>query len=91
MPGTAPGSMIVDPNASPTIIRVMAFGGSEFLEKNVKDIAEIRAIMVAYRSVWIDVIGLGSQEKTGRSRSTFETAPVGYGGCRKCASTRQGG
>ena len=63
MPGTAPGSMIVDPNATPTVIRVMAFGGSEFLEKEVKDVSEIRAIMVAYRSVWIDVIGLGSQEK----------------------------
>ena len=62
-PGTAPGSMIVDPNANPTIIRVMAFGGSEFIEKEVKDIAEIHAIMAAHRSLWIDVIGLGSQEK----------------------------
>lgn len=62
-PGTAPGSMIVDPNANPTVVRVMAFGGVEFLEREIKDISEIRSIMVAYRSVWIDVIGLGSQQK----------------------------
>jgi len=62
-PGTAPGSMIVDPNANPTVIRVIAFGGKEFLEREINEIAELRAIMVAYRSVWIDVIGLGSQEK----------------------------
>ena len=40
----------------------MAFGGTEFLEREVKDIAEIRAITISYRSVWIDVTGLGSQE-----------------------------
>ena len=75
-PGTAPGSMIVDPNANPTIIRVMAFGGSEFLEKEVKDIAEIRAIMVAHRSLWIDVIGLGSQEKLAALAQLLQLHPL---------------
>ena len=55
--------MIVDPNANPTSIRVLAFGGNEFIEREIHDIAELRSIMVAYRTVWIDVIGLGSQEK----------------------------
>lgn len=55
--------MVVDPNASPTTIRVMAFSGSDFIEKEIKDIDELRAIRVAYRSVWIDVIGLGSEDK----------------------------
>ena len=47
--------MNIDPAANPTVIRVMAFNGSEFLEKEIKDIDEIRAIRDAYRSVWIDV------------------------------------
>ena len=75
-PGTAPGSMIVDPNANPTSIRVMAFGGSEFLEREIKDIAEIRSIMVAYRSVWIDVIGLGSEEMLGAMAQLLHLHPL---------------
>ncbi len=75
-PGTAPGSMIVDPNADPTIIRVMAFGGGEFLEREIKDIAEIRSIMVAYRSVWIDVIGLGSQQKLAELAQLLQLHPL---------------
>ena len=55
--------MIVDPFAKPTIIRVMAFNGAEFLEKEISSVDEIRAIRVAYRSVWIDVTGLGSEDK----------------------------
>jgi magnesium transporter len=53
--------MVVDPEAFPTKIRVMGFCGSDFLEKEITDIEEIRAIRVAYRSVWIDVTGLGSE------------------------------
>jgi magnesium transporter len=62
-PGTAPGSMIVDPNATPTSVRVMAFSGADFMEKEIKEIDELQAIRVAYRSVWIDVTGLGSEDK----------------------------
>lgn len=62
-PGSAPGSMNVDPSANPTTIRVMAFNGAELLEKEILDIDEIRAIRVAFRNVWIDVTGLGSEDK----------------------------
>lgn len=61
-PGSAPGSMNVDPNANPTTIRVIAFNGADLLEKEIQDIDEIQAIRVAFRSVWIDVTGLGSEE-----------------------------
>ena len=75
-PGTAPGSMIVDPNANPTVVRVMAFGGGEFLEREVNDVSEIRSMMVAYRSVWIDVIGLGSQQKLAALAQLLQLHPL---------------
>jgi magnesium transporter len=62
-PGSAPGSMIVDPNAFATTVRVVAFGGADFLDKELQNVEELRAIRLAYRSVWIDVTGLGSEEK----------------------------
>jgi len=72
----APGSMIVDPNANPTNVRIMAFGGVEFLEREIKDISEIRAILVAYRSVWIDVTGLGSQQRLGEIAQLLHLHPL---------------
>lgn len=75
-PGTAPGSMIVDPNANPTTIRIMAFGGAEFLERDIKDVAEIRALLVAYRSVWIDVTGLGSQQRLNEISQFLKLHPL---------------
>lgn len=68
--------MIVDPNANPTSIRVMAFGGTEFLECEIQDIAEVRSIMVAYRTVWIDVTGLGSQEKLAALAQLLKLHPL---------------
>ncbi len=54
----------------------MAFGGVEFLEREIQDVAEIRAIMVAYRSVWIDVTGLGSQERLSEISQLLKLHPL---------------
>jgi magnesium transporter len=75
-PGSAPGVMIVDPNAVETTIRVMAFNGADFLEKEIQNVEEIRAIRVAYRSVWIDVTGLGSQEKLSSIAQLLKLHPL---------------
>ncbi len=68
--------MIVDPNANPTTIRIMAFGGNEFLEREIQDVAEIRSIMVAFRSVWIDVTGLGSQARLSEISQLLHLHPL---------------
>ncbi|MEI7460725.1 MAG: magnesium/cobalt transporter CorA [Pirellula sp.] len=76
---SAPGSAVsmnVDPNASPTTIRVIAFNGAELLEKEIQDIDEIRAIRAAYRSVWIDVTGLGSEEKLSGIAQLLQLHPL---------------
>ncbi len=68
--------MIVDPNANPTTIRIMAFGRNELLEREIKDISEMRSIMVAYRSIWIDVTGLGSQERLTEISQLLQLHPL---------------
>ncbi len=51
LPGAPPGSIIVDPNANDTTIRVMAFGNGGLLEKDISDVNEIIAIRNSYRNV----------------------------------------
>jgi magnesium transporter len=75
-PGSAPGSMVVDPNANPTVIRVMAFSGADFMEKEIQDVDEIRAIRIAYRTVWIDVTGLGSEAKLSSLAALLDLHPL---------------
>jgi magnesium transporter len=75
-PGSPPGSLVVDPSASATVIRIMAFNGTDFLEKEIHNIDEIRAVRVAYRSVWIDVTGLGSEEKLNSISQLLQLHPL---------------
>jgi magnesium transporter len=69
-PGDAPGQINVDPNAEPTRIRVIGYGAGSILEREIKDVQEIRSLMAQAPKIWIDVIGLGS-EQTLRSLGEF--------------------
>jgi magnesium transporter len=60
-PGDAPGQFNVDPNAFPTNIRVMAFGAGAIIEREIKEVNEIRGLMAQAPKLWIDVTGLGSE------------------------------
>jgi len=62
-PGDAPGQINIDPAALPTTIRVIGFGGPEIIEKEIRDVHEIRGLMQQCPRLWIDVIGLGSETK----------------------------
>jgi len=75
-PGLAPGSMIVDPMAEPTSILVIAFSASDFLEKTIQNVDEIQAIRIAYPNVWIDVTGLGSEEKLSSIAKLLKLHPL---------------
>jgi magnesium transporter len=59
-PGDAPGQILVDPAAAPTIVHVIALG-ENFLEKETRDVLELDSITATYQRVWIDVVGLGSE------------------------------
>jgi len=74
-PGDAPGLILVDPAASPTIIRVIALG-NDFLEKEIQDIHELNSITASYQRVWIDVVGLGSETTLRTLANMFHLHPL---------------
>ncbi len=59
--GAPPGSIIVDPTAPCTTIRVMGFCGPHCIDQEVKHLDEIQSIRSQFRNIWIDVTGLGSE------------------------------
>ena len=74
-PGDAPGLILVDPAASPTIVRVIATG-DQFLELQIQDIHELDSITATYQKVWIDVVGLGSESTLRTLANMFHLHPL---------------
>ncbi|PIU49583.1 MAG: magnesium and cobalt transport protein CorA [Desulfobacterales bacterium CG07_land_8_20_14_0_80_52_14] len=59
LPGSAPGTLIIDPHAPKPIIRVVAFGPDKVIEKDVEDLQTVRTLFDEWPVTWINVIGLG--------------------------------
>jgi len=59
LPGSAPGTLIVDPNAPKPVIRLVAFGPDEVIEKDIEDLQTIRSFVSQWPVTWINVAGLG--------------------------------
>lgn len=58
--GVAPGTVSSDPNAEPTTLRVMCFGGDSLHEQPLSNVNEIRPLLQRWPTIWIDVAGLGN-------------------------------
>jgi magnesium transporter len=58
LPGSPPGTLIADPNAVKTKIRIVAYNADKVLERDVEDIATIRAVLNHWPVAWIQVTGL---------------------------------
>jgi magnesium transporter len=61
-PGTAPGTIHVDPNAPRTVIRVMAFDTNQMVERDLNNARELSEFLGKWPTLWIDVTGLGSAD-----------------------------
>ncbi|MDI9613785.1 MAG: magnesium/cobalt transporter CorA [Acidobacteriota bacterium] len=59
LPGSAPGTLIPDPEAARTRVRITAYDPERVLEKDINDIGEIRTVLEQWPVVWIQVTGLG--------------------------------
>jgi magnesium transporter len=59
LPGSAPGTLVVDPDAPKPKIHVVAYGAGEILEKDIEDVQAIRSILNRWAVTWINVTGLG--------------------------------
>jgi magnesium transporter len=61
-PGTAPGLLVIDPQWSKPILRVIAFNEKELVEKSITDPKEIVPLFARMSVVWLNVDGLGDAE-----------------------------
>jgi magnesium transporter len=59
LPGSAPGTLIVDPQAPKPIMRVMAYGPDGIVEKDIDDPQKVREYLNRWQVTWIHVAGLG--------------------------------
>jgi len=59
LPGSAPGTLIVDPNAPKPVIRIVAFGPDRAIEKDIEDLQTVRSFVSQWPVTWINVAGLG--------------------------------
>jgi len=55
-----PGSVVVDPDASPSAIHVIAYSGDSFEERRNVPVDELRGMLGRHRVLWVNVEGLGN-------------------------------
>lgn len=58
-PGAHPGSLVPDPAAPKPVLRVLAYSSSDFVEKTISSIEDVKPLRDEYPVVWVDVVGLG--------------------------------
>ena len=58
-PGTAPGTLTVDPEAPKPVIHVMAYGPDEWTERDIVDPESVRDFLGKWPVTWVNVYGLG--------------------------------
>ena len=57
--GAPPGTLAVDPNAPRPVVRVIAYGPDECVEKTVDDLDSLGALLSKLAVTWVNVDGLG--------------------------------
>jgi magnesium transporter len=60
--GAAPGTIIVDPNALPSHLSVIAYGPQDHMEAKEVRPQELRELLGRWPVLWVNVDGLGSAE-----------------------------
>lgn len=58
-PGSSPGTLLVDPEAPPPSLRVMAYGPEGLDEAAPRTVAELQPLLGRRPVTWVDVAGLG--------------------------------
>ncbi len=70
-PGSSPGTLTIDPQASRTKISVVAFNPESCLEEPVRDVESIASYLTKWPVVWINVEGLGDVETIRKLGNAF--------------------
>jgi magnesium transporter len=74
--GAKPGTFAISPDASPTTIRIMAYSQEQVVEQVIDDPHELKELLGHWPVLWVDVVGLGSEEKLRAIAEVFKIHPL---------------
>jgi magnesium transporter len=75
-PGTAPGTLIADPDASRPVLRVLAFDSERCVEIRDATLDRLSACLTQYPVTWANVDGLGDVELIARLGEMLHLHPL---------------
>ena len=75
-PGTIPGTISVDPNALPPVIRVLGYDAQRVLDRELKSVEELAELAPQWPILWVDVTGLGDAATIRRIGEIFHLHPL---------------
>ena len=70
-PGTAPGTLNIDPAAPRPVLRAFAFGPDGFTEEDIGEPTELEPLLESWPVVWINVDGWGDEAVLRRLAEMF--------------------
>ncbi|MDB5491031.1 MAG: corA [Micavibrio sp.] len=76
VPGTPPGTLTADHDASPTNIQIMAYGPDSFTEAVLTSVDEIRDYLGKWPNLWINVDGLSNVPAISAIGQMFNLHPL---------------
>lgn len=75
-PGSSPGTLIVDPDAPPPKIQVLAYREDDLAEQEITDPATLKEFLDRWPVTWVNVDGLGDIERLQAVAAVFELHPL---------------
>lgn len=75
-PGAAPGTLAVDPHATPPVVRVMAYDAQTLFERQAPTAAEVEPFLGQGHVVWVNVEGLGDAATLQKLAQMFGLHPL---------------
>jgi magnesium transporter len=74
--GEVPGTLRVDAEAAPSVVRVMAYGPDAYEEREIDNVESLREILHKSPVTWVNVDGLGNAEAIGKVGQIFDIHPL---------------
>lgn len=74
--GAQPGSLTPLPGARPPIVRAVAYGPDDFVEREIHEVSQIRPLLEKWPVVWVNVDGLGDVNVLQRLGDLFGLHPL---------------
>jgi len=74
--GAQPGTLVISEGSPLPRIRVMTYGPGELNEQDIRDVDQLRGVLQANKTSWIDVQGLGDENTLKRLADFFGIHPL---------------